>query len=293
MSLRLPQLLMIGAMKCGTTGVFFDLCRHPGMFLPENKEPHALRLDKVLTPDGLREYAACYERARPDQILCDASTGYSKRPDFPGVVERALQVLPEGFRVIYVVRDPVARIVSHHFHEYIEGRVSADIDEVVRNDPRFLNYSRYGYQLEPWMEAIGPDRIRIVRFEDYTAHRRGTIEQLCEFVGLDPSQLGTIDTTVHNRNDGKPIINSFWRRFQGSAFYRLGVRPLVSLRLRAVLQKLILPKAPSRPPAPPEETVAWIRAQLAEDVAHISRRAGRDEPLWSGYHSDASRPIST
>src|SRR5690606_34300557 len=111
---------------------------HPGVFLPDNKEPHFLREDRVLTPQGQAEYAALYERARADQILCDASTGYTKRPDFPGVVERALEVLPEGFRVIYVVREPVARIVSHHFHEFIEGRVAADIDHVVRNDPRFL-----------------------------------------------------------------------------------------------------------------------------------------------------------
>jgi hypothetical protein len=276
-------LLIIGAMKSGTTGVFLDLCRHPGMFLPDNKEPHSLRDDKVLTPAGMAEYASLYERARPDQILCDASTGYTKRPDFPGVVQRALKVLPEGFRAIYVVREPVSRIVSHHFHEFIEGRVSADIDEVVRSDPRLLNYSRYGYQLEPWVEAIGPERVRVVRFEDYTSRRQETIEELCEFLGLDVSQLGEIEATVHNKNDGKPVMNQFWRRFQGSGLYRWGVRPLVSLRLRTALQKLILPKAPSRPPAPPEHTVAWIREQLADDVALLTRLAGRDTPMWSGY----------
>lgn len=275
-------------MKSGTTGVFMDLCRHPGVFLPDNKEPHALRDDAVLTPEGRAAYEALYQRARPDQLVCDASTGYTKLPDNPGVVDRALEVLPEGFRVIYVVRDPVARIVSHHFHEYIEGRVPADIDRAVREDPRFLNYSRYGYQLQPWVDALGAERVRVVRFEDYTADRQQTITDLCEFLQLDTSLLPALDATVHNKNEGKPVMNRFWRRFQSSGVYRYGLRPLVSLRMRAALQKLVLPKAPSRPPAPPEATVAWIREQLAEDVARISRIAGRNEPMWPGYVRDAA-----
>jgi hypothetical protein len=280
---RLPQLLIIGAMKSGTTGVFMDLCRHPMVFLPDNKEPHALRDEKVLTSEGRAAYAALYERARPDQLLCDASTGYTKRPDYPGVVERALKVLPDGFRVIYVVRDPVARIVSHHFHEFIEGRVPADLDQVVRSDPRFINYSRYGYQLEPWVDALGVDRVRVVRFEDYTADRQATVAGLCECLELDSVLLPTLDATVHNQNQGKPVMNRFWRRFQSSSVYRYGLRPLVSLRMRAALQKMVLPKAPSRPPAPPESTLAWLREQLADDVVVISRLAGRAEPLWPGY----------
>ncbi len=275
-------------MKSGTTGVFMDLCSHPGVFLPENKEPHALRDDMVLTPAGHAAYAELYERAPSDQLLCDASTGYTKLPDNPGVVDRAVQVLPEGFRAIYVVREPVARIVSHHFHEYIEGRVPAQIDQAVRDDRRFLNYSRYGYQLQPWIDAIGPERVRVVRFEDYTADRQGVVTNLCEFLGLDSSLLPVLETTIHNKNEGKPVMNSFWRRFQSSGTYRYGLRPLVSLRVRAALQKMVLPKAPSRPPAPPEATVTWLRGELAGDVAHITRLAGRTKPLWDGYDPHAA-----
>ena len=51
-AMRLPDFLIIGAMKSGTTGLFFDLCSHPRVFLPENKEPTRLASDDVLTTEG-------------------------------------------------------------------------------------------------------------------------------------------------------------------------------------------------------------------------------------------------
>ena len=88
-------------------------------------------------------------------IRCDASTAYSKRPDFEGVPERAVAVLPAGFKVIYMVRHPIERIVSQHHHAHFAGEVGASIDDAVRQHDRFIHYSRYAYQLEPWLEAVG------------------------------------------------------------------------------------------------------------------------------------------
>lgn len=281
--MRLPDFLIIGAMKSGTTGLFLDLCRHPQIFLPSNKEPHSLRDDKVLTPEGQQEYASYYAQAREDQLICDASTGYSKLPDFPGVPERAVKVLSPHFRVIYIVRDPIDRIVSQHYHEFIQGRVPQSIDQAVREDPRFINYSRYAYQIAPWIQAVGNSRVKIVRFEDYVASRQETIAGLCEFLGLSTDLLPPVDTTVHNRADGKPVMNGLWQRVQASGLYQRGIRPLLSLRVRATLQKWLLPAAPGRPAELGEETREWLRGELEDEVQLFTRLAGHSNPLWCGY----------
>lgn len=281
--MRLPQLLIIGAMKSGTTGLFMDLCRHPGVHLPQDKEPHALVHDEVLTEAGCKAYAHNYASADDDMLLCDASTGYAKRPDVDGVAQRAVKVLLEGFRVVYIVREPIERIVSQHYHEFIEGKVGPNIDAAIRDEPRYVNYSRYAYQVEPWRKAIGDERIRVVRFEDYTCAREQTIVDLCEFLELPVDRLPATDTTVHNRSEEKTVSTKFWQTIQESYWYRHGVRRLLSPRLRAQLLKRFLPRGPERPAPPTEESLAWLRSQLTGDVELISKLAGASEPLWPGY----------
>lgn len=282
--MRLPNVLLIGAMKAGTTSLYMDLAEHPDVALVDDKEPHALCRDDVLDDAGLQKYASIYGKSNED-ILLDASTGYSKLPDETGVVERALQVLPEGFRVIYLVREPVSRIVSQHYHEYSRGEVPSDINQVVRDHSRLVDYSRYGFQLAPWIEAVGLDRVCVVRFEDYTDRRQETVDRVFEFLGLPP-QADQIDLSrVYNKSQGKPVRNKYWTLVYNNSLYRSILRPLLPVKLRMLLGKLLLPKAPERPEPPTEDTVQWLREQLAADVALLSRLLGRETPLWSEFEA--------
>ena len=70
----LPNLLIIGAMKSGTTGLYMDLATHPGVFLGDDKEPHALRDDSVLTEQGRAQYAAYYAGARSETATARPAT---------------------------------------------------------------------------------------------------------------------------------------------------------------------------------------------------------------------------
>jgi hypothetical protein len=283
----LPKLLIIGAMKAGTTGLYMDLATHPQIFLSNDKEPHALCYDDVLSPPGLDDYAAMYAKATVEQICIDASTGYSKRPDFEGVVDRALKVLPADFKVVYVVRHPIERIISQHHHEHFEGKVGPSIDDEVRQHPRYVHYSRYSYQLAPWLAAIGVSRIRVVRFEDYVKRREETARDLCGFVGLPPDGCAVEEERVYNKSQGKPVKNRFWHAVQHNSAYRKLLRPLAPPKVRLALRRMLFPKA-STPLAPPRpDTLAYLREALSEDVYKLSQQLGREEAFWpdfSGYH---------
>jgi len=182
---RLPELLIIGAMKSGTTSLYIDLADHAGVYLAEVKEPHNLCHDRVLAPEGRRDYAERYRGAALDELLCDASTGYTKAPDITGVAERAVRVLPEGFKAIYLVRHPVKRALSHYRHDYVAGEAGDDIDAELRTHARYVDYSRYAMQLRPWLDALGADRVMVVRFEDYTDRREATLAEIARFLGRE------------------------------------------------------------------------------------------------------------
>ena len=277
--MTLPDFLVIGAMKAGTTTLFRDLREHPDIFMPADKELHCLVDDDVLTEAGRAAYERAFAHARPGQRCGEASTGYTKLPDVTGVPERAEAVLGSDLRLIYVVRHPVARIVSHYHHDYNYGQVALDIDAAVREYPPLLNYSRYAMQVTPWIERFGAGQVRIVRFEDFVADRPGTVESLAQFLGVTPRGDHVDPDKVYNRGAGKPLLRGPGAAIQRSAVYQRVIRPLVPLKMRDALRAALLPKA--RPaPQPSEETVRFIAEQLADDVERLRVIVGSDGPWW-------------
>ncbi len=266
----LPRLLIIGAMKAGTTSLYMDIASHRDAYLAQDKEPHALCSDRVLTDEGLAEYAALYAGGAPQSLCCDASTGYAKRPDFEGAPERALRVLPDDFRVIYVIRNPIARIISQHHHEHFQGLAGPSIDEEVRRHERYIQYSQYSYQLSPWLEAVGRERVRVVGFERYVESRPETLNEIFEFLGLSSDDEVINSGKVYNRSQGKPVKNSYWRTVRDSRAYRRFIRPLTPLKLRLALQNAILPKATKGLAPPSPETVAYLASRLEHDMTALN-----------------------
>ncbi len=280
MSERLPDFLIIGAMKSGTTTLYRDLLTHSRIYFPLNKEPGDLETDAVLTPGGRAAYAKHFERARNDQLCGDASTSYAKLPDIPGVPQRAVKLLPTGFKVIYLVREPVSRTISQHYHEYTGRLMGADIDHALTEHPRLIDFSRYAMQIEPWIEAVGHDRVRIVLFEEYTRDRRGKITELCTFLGLPPEAERVEAEKVFNRGEGKAIPAGFWARVMTAPWYRRLVRPLLPIAARDRFRQALLPKAPPRPAPPSRASVQAMVEVFQTDELRLRAMLERETPLW-------------
>ncbi len=278
--MRLPDFLIIGAMKAGTTTLYRDLLTNPQVFFPLDKEPGNLASDDVLTEAGRRRYASIFKAARSDQICGEASTAYTKLPDIRGVPERARQVLGDQLRVIYLVREPVSRIISQHDHEHVCNNMGADINQAVRESDQLINYSLYAMQIEPWLERLGPDRVRIIHFESYVEDRRRTVSSLCEYLGIAPRPEFVKPDDVFNPGDAKPAAAGLVWRMTKSRWYRKGVRPLLPMGLKSRLRAALLPKAPPRPDPPTLQTVDYIIDRVRDSAERLRKLMGWSEPLW-------------
>ncbi|HEY6565289.1 MAG TPA: sulfotransferase domain-containing protein [Pirellulaceae bacterium] len=275
--LRLPSFLVIGGMKCGSTTLYEDLLSQPGIRIPEKEVSPLVALGSS-DADIRQQYAAMFDRARSGRVWGDVSTRYSMLPDLPGVADRARAVLGAELKIIYLVRDPLERLVSHHHHMHSlrgAGHMPADIDRCVREQPSLVNYSRYAMQLRPWREAFGEMAIRIVVFEEYVRNRPGTITDLCHFLGVEPRCDRVSVDVQYNRSVGKPVFNPFWERLSHHAIYRRGVRPWLSSEVRRCIMRRLLPAAPPRPAPPKPDTLDWLREQLRPDVAELEGFLGR------------------
>lgn len=277
--MTLPDFLIVGSMKCGTTTVYRDLETSPGVFFPIDKEPGHLADDAVLEPGPFREgYEALFARARPDQRKGEASTAYTKRPDVDGVPGRAAEILGDDPKIIYIVREPVARVISQHHHDYTEGHCGGSIDRAVRDYPPLIEYTRYAWQIGPWIERFGRERVRLLLFHEYMADRVAGAAGLFEFLGVEP---GDVDAgQVFNRSEAKPVHKGIWSAIYHAPVYRRVLRPLVPRGFKEWVFRTMLPKAPPRPAPPSPETVGSILDAVREDHAELARIMGRDAPLW-------------
>lgn len=274
-----PSFLIIGSMKAGTTSLFRDLRNNPAIFMPSDKELNNLNTDAVLTPGGTHEYESLFKSATPTQVCGEASTAYTKLPDIQDVPKRAHELLGSDVRLIYLVRNPIGRLISQYHHSVIVSGLTLQIDDAILNHAPLVNYSRYAMQISPWIEQFGRDRVRILVFEDYIENRATTVQSVCDFLGV-PSNTDQIqEDVVFNKGSGRPLNEGPFSKIAKSVLYRKLVRPLFPLSFRDTLRKNLLPKAPTRV-KPKAKSIEWALEQLHEDLVGFGEILGVTDLPW-------------
>ena len=182
--MRLPDFIVIGAMKSGTSGLHKQLARRSGLFLSTPKEPNFFSDDDVHSR-GEGWYHTLFAGARPDQVCGESSTHYTKLPTYPETCARMRSLL-DDVKLVYVMRHPIDRMISQYIHQWTENAVSGSIDEAIRQDDRFIAYSSYARQIEPYLETYGRERILPVFFERLVSSPDAELARICSFIG-DPS----------------------------------------------------------------------------------------------------------
>jgi len=179
---RLPDFILIGAMKSATSTLHEQLARQPGVFMSTPKEPNFFSNDDVFDR-GIDWYASLFADAEPGDLCGESSTHYTKLPTHPRTVERVCKAIPRA-RFVYVMRHPIDRLRSQYVHEWTQRRISGSIDMAVRRHPELVDYSRYAMQLEPWLEAFGPERVLPVFQARIRVHPQVELERICSWLGV-------------------------------------------------------------------------------------------------------------
>jgi len=206
--MMLPNLIIIGAMKCGTTSLHEYLNLHPQICMSRVKEP-AFFIEEHTWHKGLDWYRSIFPN--PALVMGESSTSYTKYPTFKGVPERMVSILPDA-KLIYLVRDPVERIVSQYVHMVAYHGENRSIEEAVRGESNdYILYSRYFLQLSKFLDYYPLERICIVSFEDLRKDKRKTMCKLFEFLGVDTSFESERFEQVHNRSAEKRRPNHLKR----------------------------------------------------------------------------------
>jgi hypothetical protein len=224
-----PDFIIIGAMKSATSSLHVQLASHTGIFMSDPKEPFYFSDDDQYRR-GVDWYLSLFADAGEEDLCGESSTHYTKRPDYPETIPRMKALLPD-VRLIYVMRHPIERLVSHYVHQWTQNVIRCDIDEAVDRYPELINYGRYSYQLEPYIDAYAKASILPVFFAAVNQRPQMELERIARFIDYDRAVTWKDDLGAQN------VSAERLRRFRG---YRLLVdsRPMASLRRTLVPQSV-------------------------------------------------------
>lgn len=239
----LPNFLVIGAVKAGTTSLYRYLSAHPQVFMSATKELNFF-IQEENWNRGLAWYEKQFEGGEKTLALGEATPHYTMHPVYSGVPERIARHIPEA-RLIYVVRHPIDRMRSHYLQRVVNGHKEAPIEEALRDNPLFLCASRYATQIERYLEYFAREKLLVVTAEQLGAHREQTLRRIFAFLGVDPEWTAPIIQREFNRTANKQIRRAVFRRMANlPAYHRLAalappgirklIRPLTSRRVEDV-----------------------------------------------------------
>lgn len=231
----LPNFLLIGGMKCGTTSLANQMGSHPEIFISPVKEPHFFAMDDVWGR-GLGWYEALFKDANNAKIVGEASTTYTMVPFHDGVVDRIAETL-EDVRFIYVVRHPIKRLISNYTHLWHAGQDIQPIDQMVDTYPQLVAASRYHFQIEKYLQKFSADRMLVLAFEDFVKDPLALHRRIYEFLGVD-ADFVPADLSAKNVAAEKVRESSWVRTAKELPMVRSLARWLLPAEIRSSIAKI-------------------------------------------------------
>ena len=303
----LPNFLVVGAQKCGTTALYYHLKQHPQVYMSPEKEPHFFALegetivfrgprdkeilDHIAVTD-IEAYRELFAGVSNETAVGEASAVYLYSPKAPG---RIRYHVPDA-KLIIIIRQPAERAYSSFLHMVRDGRepfkdferaLEEEEARVRDNWSPIWHYKRAGFyhdQLERYFDTFGRDQVKVYLYEDFVSNPGGVLQDVFRFLSVDDTFVPDLSTRYNvagvHRNKSLHAVHSFLIKPHPlkSAF-----KPLVpkGLRRRAVtrLVNSIRSQNLVKPPFPAEVRERLV-AHYREDIFKVQELIRRDLSAW-------------
>lgn len=292
-----PNFFIVGAPKCGTTALYTYLRDHPDVFMPEVKEPHFFGSDLEFRyrrrPDAER-YRSYFAGADGRSRIGEASIWYL----YSSSAAREIREAAPAGKAIAMVRDPVEMITAMHSQFVYNGHEDLPLADALAAEPdraagrriperanfpaglRYRRIASFAEQIERYLDAFGPDAVRVIVFDDLKADASATYRSVLEFLGIDPDHRP--DFSVVNAN--KISRNRTFRRLLNDPpeWLRAPVRAVLPWRLRRRAYRGLVNANIRREPRSPVDpaVIERLREEMAPSVERLSALIGRNLDAW-------------
>ncbi len=297
----LPNFLIAGAARSGTTSLYSHLDKHPEAYLSTLKEPHFFACEgevprfqgpydedfnaHVVTQ--LSEYEALFEGAAGAKAVGEASVSYLYVPEAAANIKRRIP----GCKIIIILRDPVERAFSHWRHHKMVGKEPLGFAEALKKENArrhwrwFYQYAGQGLyceQVKRYYDAFGPEQVRVFLFGELKEDAAKLMRTLSTFLEIDPAFYADGFEVGARYRSGTPRQAWLDRLLRSSGAIKQIGRTLVPPALRERVYRTLknLNYDYDEKPSMPPEVRAHLCDFFREDCRALEDLLGRDLSHW-------------
>jgi hypothetical protein len=273
-----PNLLILGAMKAGTTSLHNYLGLHPDIYMSEPKELNFFSDDDLFL-NGEAWYQSFFKDGY--EFRGESSINYSKRHIFPEVAHRIKSSLGDSVRFIYLVRDPIKRFQSNFTDSKTYGDIPSAysinrfIEEGLEDNP-LLKTGMYYYQMEPYLSLFERKSFYFLKAEDLKLRPQKTLNGIFEFLDLPSVE---VEEVLKNQSDSKAYYSDSFLKLRNSSIIE-GAKKLIpkafvaALNNSHIIDKLAKRKIDPQLDRLSERNRTRIKGFLAEDMKKFEQLSG-------------------
>ena len=285
--MTLPNFLVIGAEKSGTTALHELLATHPQVFMSEPKEPSFFLSEdrRYLAQDLLgqpheyirtqSEYEEIFAAAPPAKVIGESSPCYLYSPEAAQLIKATIP----GVRIVALLRNPAERAFSQFTFNQQRGwepltrtfKEALELEEErVRADSMWaFHYTRrgmYAQQLAPYINAFG-DRVRVWAYDDFVEQPAHVLREICEFCEIEEI---TLEKPPARRNvTSLPRSGIIRQLLDRPNPIKAMARGLMPNRARSALGGM-LRRMNAHRPAKDDEAIGSLMAVFEEDIRQLA-----------------------
>lgn len=282
----LPDFLLIGAAKSGTTTLYDHLATHDQVRMASLKSPCYFSDDSQYAK-GQSWYASLFEGAESDRKCGEVSTSCTLWPKHPGVPERIHRANPD-VRLIYIMRDPVKRAESLYKYRMRRAVTATFEEDLEAKWADYVDAGLYTQQIEQYLKVFPRESLLLLLFDDLKADPKGVLDQVQSFIGVEARDLTQSDIGAANVGTERRLRQRTTRRlrripgvaaaldaapasWRKAAFNTFQRTPLARRIVKA-----------SEPPPMKEETRQRLIEIFREPNQRLAEMLGRDLSHWTG-----------
>ena len=288
-----PNLFIVGAAKAGTTSLYSYLLAHPEVFLSAKKETNYFSWQDILDQNlyyqtenitTAESYQSLFSPVAGQKIIGEVSPSYLF---YPKVAERLYKFNPDA-KIIILLRDPVARAVSHYSMDKRLGYVNLQLEDIIHDKnqshkmklhyQQYIDLGMYTNQVRRYLDIFPQGQIRIFEFDQLKKHPKIMMNQISDFLDIDSQYEYPIEV-VHNPNIS-PRFNFVKLLFQQPKLRNL-VKATINPRWLNYVKQILFKHKSKQSISPDLELALWnlfkddvkeLQSVLKLDLSHWKKK---------------------
>lgn len=275
-TMRTPNFIIVGAMKCGQTSLNLGLGTHNEIYLPP-EEPRFFHSERYHR-EGLSQYLQLFQD-RDEAVVGEGSGFYGWDSWCEETAERMGRDVPD-VKLLYITRNPIERVASHWAWGVSNGQPWGTINEAVQSVDRLIEMSLYWRQISRYREHFLDDQIKILFLEDLKADPRTFFRDCGRFLGVDPDGFDFEEAaTPKNQTADKRTDTRLAQRLrQWSGFWTL--KEMIPDPIVQFSEKVLRRDGKIEPDWDPDVR-RRVEERLAPDAARMLDYCGRARDFWT------------